>query len=220
MKRHKFEYLPIILRRIVRPADREATPDFSQPLAFWPLRGGRGEPAALHQWDGRIKLCVGRIQNDPVFLKLFGSETSAIAALCQYELLLELNSYLGVDEKHSPASVEYMKRTYPKANFIFRPSLIAFSFENITDLALKLLMEIRRGNTAFFKPLMFDESLAQFFANGDEGIFARCLQQLAEAKKQLARERGRMWDFPIPWPQEIADAIEKERVPQAESARR
>jgi hypothetical protein len=39
VKRKRFEYLPEILRRVVRPAGREGTPDLSQPFTFWPLRG-------------------------------------------------------------------------------------------------------------------------------------------------------------------------------------
>ena len=124
-------------------------------------------------------------------------------------MLLELNSYLAVDEKRTPDSVAYMKKVHPNTRFEFFPSLIAFPLENVTEVALKLLSEIKRGNKDFLKPLMFDESLAVRLANGGEAIFARCLQQLADAKQLVARQRGNLWDYPAPWPKEIAEAIQQ-----------
>jgi hypothetical protein len=113
VKRRKLEYLPLILRRVVREAGGDLIPDSSRPFAFWPLRGGWGEPALLRQPGGRIKLCVERALSDPVLLRLFGSGTTATESLCQYELLLELSSYLALEEKRTPDSVAWQVNGFP-----------------------------------------------------------------------------------------------------------
>jgi hypothetical protein len=52
VKRKRFEYLPNILRRVVREAGREEMPDFSQPLTFWPGMV-RVEHCAVRRWVRR-----------------------------------------------------------------------------------------------------------------------------------------------------------------------
>jgi hypothetical protein len=208
VKRRKFEYFPILLRRVVLPVGADSTPDFSQPMAFWPLRSGWGEPTSLQYRDGRIKLCAERAQNDPTFLKLFGSGLGATEALCQYELLLELNSYLAIDQKRTAKSVAFMKNLYPSIHFEFWPSLIAFPLENITGIALSIFTAIQQKNASFLKPLLFDENLAGILCGEGEEIFLSLLRQLQSDKGQLEFELRR-FNFGPSWPKELADALKK-----------
>jgi hypothetical protein len=208
-KRRRFGYLPIILRRLVREAGGDMTPELTRPLAFWPLRGGWGEPATLRQPDGRIQLCAERATSDPALLKLFGSEAGAIESLCQYELLLQLNCYLTLEEGHTPETVAHVKKTYPEVDFRFFPSFVTFPLTNITDVALRILRELKRRNEAFVKPLMFDDFLAVFLRNGGEDMFARYLQYVEHAKRSVAWQVNGFPGFPADWPKEIAEAIKK-----------
>jgi hypothetical protein len=211
-KRGKFEYLPVLLRRVVRAAGGEVKRDNMQPFSFWPLERGWGEPSDLGLTGNRIKLCVERVQNDPALLKLFGSGQGAIEALCQYELLLEFNSYLAVDEKETPQSVSYMRKWHPEVSFDFWTDLIAFPMGNIAGLALQILTEIQNRNSAFLKPLLFNENLVTVLVDGGEATFAKLLRQLDNDRRQLALEL-RKFLFPAPWPKKIAEALGKlERV--------
>ncbi len=206
-KRRKFQYLPLLLRRTVRAGGGDVTPDFSQPMAFWPLRPGWGEPAALQWRAGRIEVCTERVQGDPVFLKLFGSAAAAIEALCEYELLLEWNSYLAVDEKRTPESADYMKKAYPTIDFGFWPSLIAFPIENVMSLGATLLTGIKQKNSVFLKSTLFDENLAPILQrDSGQGVFARFIQQLDNSKHQLSLELRKL-PLPTFWPKEIAEAL-------------
>jgi hypothetical protein len=206
VKRKRLEYFPVLLRRVVWAAGGERRPDYSQPLAFWPLERGWGEPANLTFRGNRIKLCAERAQNDPALRKLFGSGQSMIEALCQYELLLEFNSYLAVDEKATPESVSNMKKWHPEINFNFWADFIAFPIENITGTALQVLTEIKRKDSAFLEQLLFNQNLVPLLLDSGEVRFAKLLRQIGDDKRQLTLE---LHKFPasVAWPREIAEAI-------------
>jgi len=205
--RRKFEYLPSLLRTVVRAAGADAESRPRQPLAFWPLVRDWGEPKALEHRAGRIDLCADRIQKDPVLLKLFGSKTGAIGSLCQYELLLELNSFLAVDEKTTPASATAVKKQYPGVDFRFRPSLIAFPLGNIMPMALRLFTAIRDHDQDLLKSVLFDPGFVHFLTADGGNAFIKMLSHLSHDRDGLLWELQRVPDFNTVWPKEIADAM-------------
>jgi hypothetical protein len=129
-----------------------------------------------------------------------------IEALCQYELLLEFNSYLAVDEKATPESVSNMKKWHPEINFNFWADFIAFPIENITGTALQVLTEIKRKDSAFLEQLLFNQNLVPLLLDSGEVRFAKLLRQIGDDKRQLTLE---LHKFPasVAWPREIAEAI-------------
>src|ERR1017187_691445 len=205
-KRTRLLYLTPILRTIVREAGREPSRDLTMPLAFWPLSRGWGEPQGLKIRGGRINLCAERVQTDPAFLKLFGAKAAATEALCAYELLLELNSFLAVDSKNTPGSVAFMKKQHPTVTFTFGPDLIAFPLESLSFLSLKLLGAMNRHDQEFLKPVLFDPNLAAFLTADAGATFAKLLRGLDRARDELQMYL-RIFSFGTPWPEEISNAI-------------
>jgi hypothetical protein len=205
-KRSRFEYLTPILRTIVHEAGRDAARDRIKPIAFWPLPRGCGEPAILQRRGGRIRLCAERATLDPALLKLFGSEAAATAALCQYELLLELNSTLAVDTNVTQDSVAFMKKLYPIVDFRFGPDLIAFPLESISHLAVELLAAMKRKDLDALKPILFDANLATFLTRDGGTVFLKLLGGLDKAREEL-QWALRTVPFGTNWPQEISDAM-------------
>jgi hypothetical protein len=205
-KRTRLEYLTPILRTTVREAGREPPRDLIMPIAFWPLARGWGEPRGLETRGGRINLCAERVQTDPAFLKLFGSKAAATDALCAYELLLELNSFLAVDTKNTPASAGFMKEQYPTVTFTFWPGMIAFPMENLSPLSLKLLAAMKRKDQEFLKPVLFDPRLVAFLVADNGATLAKLLRGLDQNRDQLQMEL-RIFSFGTNWPKEISVAI-------------
>jgi hypothetical protein len=205
-KRRRFEYLRTLLRVVVRPISVDGEPGSPKPMAFWPLRLGWGEPQALRFRDGRIKVCAERVMRDPALVKVFGSESAATEALCEYEFLLELNSYLAVDTQRTPETVAFMKKYYAGVDFTFWPSLIAFPLENVAQLALKLLAAITGRNPEVLKDVLFEENLAPFLVNDNGVIFLKLLRQLDNSRNTLQMELRR-FHFGTAWPKAIAEGI-------------
>jgi hypothetical protein len=205
-KRNRLVYLAPILRTVVREAGGEGTRDVMMPIALWPLARGWGEPRGLQVRAGRINFCMEKARTDPVLLKLFGSETTMTGALCSYELILELNSFLAVDTVNSPKSAAFIKRQYPDVAFGFWPSLIAFPLENISSLSLNLVSAIRRNDQELLRPVLFDPSLVSFLTEDRGATFAKLLQGLQQDRGRLQWELRMLPDGTV-WPKEVAEAI-------------
>lgn len=205
-KRGRFEYLRGVLRIVVSATGVDGDPGPAQPMAFWPLRSGRGEPQALRFRDGRIKVCAERVRLDPALAKVFGSETAATEALCEYEFLLELNSYLAVDTERTPETAAFMKKYHTGIEFGFWPSLIAFPLQNISRLALRLLTAIKGRNLEALQEVLFEEGLGQFLINDGGVIFLRLLRQLENDRARLLMELHQ-FHFGTPWPKEITAGL-------------
>jgi hypothetical protein len=206
-KRRRFEYLRTLLRMVVRPVGVDGGTPTAHPMAFWPLRSGWGEPQALRFRDGRIKVCAERVKGDPALIKTFGSETAATEALCEYEFLLELNSYLAVDTENTSETVAFMKKHYPNIDFSFWASLVAFPLENVAQLAMKLLAAVNERNVAVLKEVLFEEHLAPFLVKDGNEIFLKLLRQLDNDRNRLLMELRR-FHFGTSWPKEIAQGLE------------
>ena len=205
-KRSRFEYLTPILRATVHEAGRDSARERIRPIAFWPLACRWGEPAILQRRGGRISLCAERAKLDPALLKLFGSEAAATAALCQYELLLELNSTLAVASNITPDSVAFMKKLYPTIDFQFGPDLIAFPLEGVSSLAVELLAAMKQKDLDALKPILFDSNLATFLAKDNGTVFLKLLGGLDKAREEL-QWALRTVPFGTNWPQEISYAM-------------
>lgn len=205
-KRTRLWYITPILRTVVHLAVGSGEQDIMMPIALWPLARGWGEPKVLAVRAGRINTCIEKVRTDPALLKLFGSETAVTEALCAYELILELNSFLAVDAANSPKSAALMKQRHPDVVFNFLPSLIAFPLENISSLCFKLLTAARRNDQEFLKPVLFDPSLAVFLAEDGGLIIAKLLQGLERDRGQF-QMAVRMFKDGTSWPREVAEAI-------------
>ena len=180
-------------------------------MAFWPLGSGNGEPDELRYRAGRINYCLKRIKTDSPCLGLFGSATRATAALCQFELCLELNSYLATPNDDTSESYAYVSARYPDMCFTFWPSLIAFPLDYISALALRIFSDIKKRNSELVALLLIEPALAGFLLKpGGELILARCVSNLAADSAQLHFQLHR---FPpmVAWPPELNAAMKSAR---------
>ena len=210
-KRGRLEYLAPLIRITVQEAGEDPPRDLIKPMALWPLGRGWGEPGILKTTSGRIELCAQRVRIDPVLLRLFGSEAAAIQALCAYELILELNSFLAVDQNRTPESVAMMKRRYPTVDFAFIPGATAFPLEDIAPTAQRLLSAMKRGDGEFLKPLLFDPDLVGFLIAREGLAFAKVLRGLLVERERYQSYRG-MWGFGTNWPKDLHDAVSREEA--------
>jgi hypothetical protein len=186
-KRNRFEYLRSLFRGDVYGTDWQGQNWEKRPMAFWPLdlSIGHGEPDVLRTWGGRLKLCAGRVRADSAYGKLFGSERATIEVLCQYELCLELNSFLAMPQC-SPETGSYVKQAYPDVDFVFRPQLIAFSLLPLHDLVSALFAEIKKNKPILLKVILFEPVLAgQITKSGGDKVFGSFLDSISKAHGQL-----------------------------------
>lgn len=96
---------------------------------------------------------------------------------------------------------------YPGLDFYFWPSLIAFPFENMYDLANQMLSEIKRTKPRLLNEILFDQALVGFLTKqGGDIVFLTCLRNLANDQAGLFMEQRR---FPPMqnWPKEIESGL-------------
>lgn len=209
-KRRRFAYLRTLLNQPVRTAgiDLDRTTK-KQLLAMWPLHSGWGEPAGLKYRAGRIELCRSKIMNDPAFSSLFGDEARALETLIQFEFLVELNSYLAIEQSTAPRVADFMRTRYPDIDFSFWPSLIAFDLKNLAPLVAELFASLEEGLTGpLVSTTLLDDPL--FVISLDENmlsaLFLQCLRALDDDHEQWMLEMRRA-PFFAPWPRELSDAL-------------
>jgi hypothetical protein len=205
-----FEYFRILLEPDVhRTSLQETGEELRLPMAFWPLGMNQGEPSELKFRAGRIDFCVSRAKTDSAYLKLFGSISATTAALCQYELCLELNSYMTVEGEGTAESAAYMAKAYPGIAFYFWSSLIAFPLEHVFGLAVAVFEEIKKGKPHLLKKILVDDGLAILLAKpGGDAAFLGFLSGLASDQAGLYMEQRRFPPMLI-WPKEIASALKE-----------
>ena len=215
-KRKRFQYSKIILGPVVY--SRFSTDDRGPKnlMAFWPFEFAQGEPDEIRLRAGRINFCVGRITANSAYLRLFGSAKAATAMMCQYELGLELNSFLGIENGES---VKYAKEVYPNVWFRFWPSFIAFNFEHIYEFAAILFSEIKKGKPEILNQILIDAGFANILTRSDTGeqTYMSFLGSLHKQQSGLFLEQRR---FPpiVYWPDEIGEAMRRKKA--ADLARR
>jgi hypothetical protein len=108
-------------------------------------------------------------------------------------------------------SAAYVAKMYPDIYFAFWPSLIAFPFEPIYGLALKLFKEIRNTKPELLKLIFFDPALVGFLTKpGSDMVFARFLSGLAGDRAHLYMEMRRFPPMQF-WPKELEAAIKQSR---------
>ena len=176
-------------------------------LAFWPLSTGWGEPDTLRFRAGRINYCAARIASDPALLELFGAKDMAIKFLCEYELILELNSFLAVSSDQSPATTKFVSTKYPGITFYFRPSLIAFQLSNVGDLAAEIYEYVDRRIADTLQQVLLDSGLAHLLTVPEgRQSFLRFVKGLQEERDRLLLE---LRQFPglFAWPKQLQNAI-------------
>ncbi|MGA8776072.1 MAG: hypothetical protein WB536_16890 [Terriglobales bacterium] len=207
LKRSRLQYLrslirPVVYRVAVYPADL-----MKNVMAFWPLGIGQGEPNELQFRSGRIDFCVRRVNGDLALRKLFGSTAAALAALCQYEFCLELNSNLAVSNNEAAANVA---RAHPDVQFYFRPSFIAFPLEHIYELAESIYSEIRMAKPELLKLIVFELVWANMLTAPTTGapIFLEFLAGIARDQAALYMEQRRFPPMNF-WPQDIQVALKE-----------
>jgi hypothetical protein len=211
-KRSRFQYLRSLFRPdVYRAGQRLGEQEKKTLMVFWPLSWGCGEPDELRYCAGRINYCAKRVEADLSYRQLFGSVTAATAALCQYELCLELNSHLAMPSEDTQESSAYVSKMYPEIYFTFYPSLIAFPLEHIHGLALTIFSEIKKAKPELFKLILFDPALAGFLMKpGSDMVFARFLSGLAGNQAQLYMEMRRFPPMQF-WPKELDAAMKQSR---------
>jgi hypothetical protein len=217
-KRGRFQYLRSLFRIDVFTSPSSAYNRSERTLlVFWPLWRNQGEPKELAVRGGNISYCAKKIETDSTYRQLFGSEKAAILALCQYELCLELNSFVATPNDDTRESHDYVSKMYPDISFVFYPGLIAFPLEYIADLAFTLFKEIRTGKTPLLDLILFDPALVGFLKKRGadmlraDMVFAKFLNGLAADAARLHIEK-----FYIPpmvnWPKELAEAMNLART--------
>ena len=212
MKRGRLEYF----RSLFRPDVYAVGPNWTDqtvkaPMVFWPFSKGCGEPKDVWSWGGRISYSANRIQRDSSYLTIFGSEKSAIEALCQLELCLELNSYCAIVGEDTDAASKYLSTALPNISFTFWPTLIAFSLENIRPLTLRLFDEITKRKVDTLKLIFVDPVLASFWVQpGSSLAFARFIGRIAHDQSVMYLQNRRMSPM-VYWPKEFQDALKAAR---------
>jgi hypothetical protein len=210
-KRRRFQYLGSLFRHFVFPALAYNTGAESKaPMVYWPLDLTCGEPEELHT-TGRINYCSGRIEKDSAYHRLFGSAEAATRALCQFELCLELNSYLAFDGDRTKQSSAYIAAAYPGINFYFRPSLIAFPLEHIHAISLEIYDAIKTDRSHLLEQILFDPALVAFLKGaGRDAAFLNCLRDIESEHGRLFLAMRRFRSM-LPWPAELDVALKKAR---------
>lgn len=215
-KRRRFQYVSVLLEQTageIGSREISVRDDSKQRLiAFWPWRGGWGEPELLHHASGRLEFCMTRVVEDPALFGLFGSKESTLKALCEYEMILELNSFLAVKDDKSPASVDFVKSKYGGIDFSFWPSFVAFSIENVSELAAVIYddLVLQGGRTAV--QMLFDASLVKFLTStAGRSIFLWFIDDVKNTHDRLMMQLHRFGDF-ASWPRKLANALEQLRL--------
>jgi hypothetical protein len=210
-KRNRFEYLRSVFRADVYGTSWQGQRWDKRLLAFWPLLDvWYGEPEALGRFGERLKLCAARVGTDLTYAKLFGSESAAIEALCQYEFCLELNSFLAFP-KLSPDTGAYIEESQPNTNFTFRTDLIAFPLAPVSGLAAALHAEIKRAKPNLLKAILFDPALAGVMTKpGAEKVFGAFLDSLSKQQAELWMRQHHFPPDPA-WPFDLEEELKRLR---------
>jgi hypothetical protein len=206
-KRRRFDYFRPLLAQEVFPAGLDSDQKrMTQPLAMWPLHGGWGEPATLRYRAGRVDLCVARIVQDEAIASFFGDEPRARFAVIEFEFLVELNSFLAVDNAQTPATSKYMREAYPTTDFSFWPSLVAFDMGYITGIAGELFADFDSRPALPLSEVLRDANEAKILTSSGRETYLRFLRSVQDAHEKLMFELRRSPGY-INWPRKIQDAL-------------
>jgi hypothetical protein len=205
--RRRFAYIPSIMNQPVVVAGLDPGVEAkSVLLAMWPLHCVWGEPLELKTRSGRIDLCKSKIMNDPVFSKLFGSESAALKGLMQFDYLIEWNSYLALGERTPQAVREYMRTRNPNVDFSFRTSLVAFELKYLAPLAVELFGSLRTGTSELLSQTLLDASVMPVLGKDTVSVFLECLRATEDDHERWMSEMHR-FSFLSPWPEQLGNAL-------------
>jgi hypothetical protein len=137
IKRGRYEFLVPLLKRFVRPVGN--TSRKLQPFCFWPLSMplGMTRGVTLFCWESRIQNSWG---------EYFGNRESFLESACQYEFVIELNSFIGVGLAGKRSKIEEWLREYrPGVSFAYSSDLVLYDLAATVPVAEKLYEALERG---------------------------------------------------------------------------
>jgi len=180
IKRGRYEFLPPLLKRFVRPVGD--TRRKLQPFCFWPLHAPLAMPGGRTEfcWESRVRDCWG---------EYFGNRESFLESACQYEFVLELNSFIGVGLGGKQADVEkWLTEFRPGVSFAYQSDLILHDLGAVIAIAEKLYQALERGpDDALIYCLTVEKTLTDMLLKGgtrDDRVLllGRYLQHLQQAQ--------------------------------------
>jgi len=185
-------------------------------LALWPvdLNSGFGESALLRESGGRIKYCVRQARLDPLIASLFGSELAAVRSMCEYELCLELNSWIPTPTNDAVLGSQLSKLD-PKVNFYFDPAFYAYSLDNLGALANRLYSEAKSRSLKLLKEIVWESFVSNaLMSDAGRNLLGEFFNGLIDEQKQRFFQRMHAFAPLFSWPSAFSaelNAIRKQR---------
>jgi hypothetical protein len=150
VRRGRYEFLPPLLKRYVRPAGIQSEIQF--PFCFWPIQ----VPITMPR--GRTLFCWEYLFRH-LPLEYFGSQESFLQAACQFDFLLELSSHIGVGYG-GKAAADWLDKYRPNTRFAYHPDFLMYNLSNVSAVAETLYDALKRGTgDTWFTHVMIEKGM-------------------------------------------------------------
>jgi hypothetical protein len=111
-----------------------------------------------------------------------------------------------IDTAHSPRTVQYGQDKYPGTDFGFWPSLVAFDFRFLTELAGQVFDRFDSGGKSQLADLLYNPEEVTILVDSGKETFLCFLRTRQDLHEKLMFEL-RVFPGSTSWPQAIQDAL-------------
>jgi hypothetical protein len=201
--RDRCSYLPSIHRRFVKRFSSGIHADTEVPLLFWPFSNSFRVPMP----DGLIPLLWTKCIDHP-WGTYFGGVDDFEQAACSYEVVLELNSWVGVGIA-SEAATKTFREQRPRAAMSYGPQFWRYSPRYLTPMTERILVSLQSGTDLVENLALVPDSLKVCFSGDRRArtlMLGRFAAQLEKTHSEIAWSQNR---FPgiFDWEGPVADAV-------------
>ena len=198
--RKRLIYLGEILHACVVPLSIDNRQTSQTPVAFWPFLGLEFTSGEFNQ--GRASY-YWKVRVASSSANLFGNLSKFLAASSQLELLLELNSYFGINGPGDSNLEKFLAENLADVSFRFIPDLYSQDLQATVPMA-ELLYDIFNSNQAFPRYLavdsrMFDRVLANMQPSVRLQTYAGFLFNLKKWQSEYMFQALRRYPFLYSW---------------------
>ena len=214
IKRERYEFLPSMLKRLVRAVGRDN--GGLRPFCFWPLHIPSNLPNGrdVFCWDFRVRDYWG---------EYFGNRESYLESGCQFEFILELNSFIGVGLGGKKARVEkWLNEFRPGVSFYYQSDLVLRDLRGVIPMAERIYEALERGpDDALICCITVDKTLTDILlkdATKDDRLLllGRYLQHLRKAQADYYSSTNRL-PRGISWGSKLESLIRAARKANGET---
>jgi hypothetical protein len=200
--RKRIEYARAFFPRIVKSVAGRGEKSQKTFFLFWKISISGGYPDRQRQL-----LVLDRYGQCGEILKVLGGGYGLKSIICQFDIMIDFHSYIGIRETGIPATVDYYSRHYPGVGVEYPPNYIFESYDLVMSV-IENIWELMTQNTGL--DLFLDPRLGEIVRKQDpsvkKALMGRFLIYMKKTQSEAMFSQNR-FPFSINWPLEINEYL-------------